>query len=312
MSDPKYNKHGLSKEIQEEIEVIEKTVNDLSKQWPSDIEFPRIFLFLEKLAPHLFLDAFPSLKLETIRPLTVAGQILGISIVMCDSIIDRENDSFLATKYGLSFQVMLFEAYNILYSIFPKNSKFWVCFHRCYFEYIDACIIEKKFASGELHISQYTEALALEISANKSALAKANIAGLVELAKDDSLQETLTEAVKQYLIARQIWDDISDWKEDLQSGTPSLLLSRVVQEWPIKQIDEITLKNLSRKIFYGGHINYVIQLACQCLEQAKKLTKDIPELPWRSVALEELQNHFQSLSQDIEKICLKNIQSLPN
>jgi hypothetical protein len=222
MNNTKYTQHILSKQNPEEIEWIEKIVNDLSEKWPSDIEFPIIF-FIEKLAPHLFLDAFPSLKVETIRPLTVAGQILGTSIVMCDSIIDRENDVFLTTKYGFSFQVMLLEAYNILYSIFPNKSKFWEFFRKYYYEYIDACITEKKFASGELPFSEYTEELALQIAANKSAIAKVNIAGLVELAKDDSLFEPLTEAVKRYLIARQIWDDISDWKEDLQSGTPPML-----------------------------------------------------------------------------------------
>ncbi|HAT80229.1 MAG TPA: hypothetical protein DCS17_02130 [Flavobacterium sp.] len=307
-----FNKNNNSPLINsKELANIDSSIQILNNNWPDGIIFPQKILCLETFGSQLFLDCFPSLTIEAIRPLMVAAELLGTSIVISDKIIDRNNDAFLATQYGMSVQAMQLESYSLLYSIFPVNSKFWKHFRNYYAEYIEACIIEKKFAYGEFSFSKYTEELALKIGANKSAIAKANIAGLVELAKDDSLFEPLTEAVKQYLIARQIWDDISDWKEDLQSGTPSLLLARVVQEWPIKIFDESTLKNISRKIFYGGHINYVIQLACQCLDQAKELTKDIPKLAWRSIAVEELQKKFQSLSQDIEKICMKNIQSLP-
>ncbi|MBD2485023.1 hypothetical protein [Planktothrix sp. FACHB-1365] len=296
-------------QAQETIENVDKFIQDLSNQWPNDIEFPINFVFLERFGPLLFLDVFPSLPLETIRPIMVAEKLLGTSLVMCDWITDRTNDAFLATKYGLSIQAMQLEGYHILYSIFPPNSKFWQRFRNYYQEYMDACIKEQKFASGELPFSEYTEELAIEITANKSAPIKSNIAALVELSGDESLFEPLTAAVKQYLIARQIWDDIQDWKEDLQFGIPSLLLSRIIQEWPIKP-DEINLKSLTKKMYYGGHINYVIEIACQSLELAKELTKDISELAWRSVAISALESNFKSLSHDIEKICNKNIESL--
>jgi hypothetical protein len=298
-----------SLQAQENIENVDKIIHNLSNQWPSDIEFPREYVFLERFGPGLFLDVFPSLTLEAVRPLMVAEKLLGTALVMSDWITDRTNEGFLATKYGLSIQAMELEAYHVLYSLFPPNSKFWERFRSYYCEYMNACITEQKFASGELPFSKYTEALGIEITANKSAPIKANIAGLVELAKDESLFEPLTAAIKEYLIARQIWDDIQDWKEDLKSGVPSLLLSRVVEEWPIKY-DENSIKILTRKIYYGGHLNYVILIACQSLERAKELTKDISQLAWRSVAVEALEKHFQSLSQDIEKICNKNLESL--
>ncbi len=300
----------ILRETQEEFAKIEEELRGLSDNWHEYIVFPRDFDFsLTGYGPDLFLAAFPSLSLTEIHPLMVVVKLFGTSMVLCDGIIDRTNEAWMTTKYALSFQAMQLEAYSILYSLFPANSQFWELFRSYYREYVDACITEQKFASGELPFSEYTETLALEIGANKSALAKTSVAALIELAGDDSLLASLSEAVKQDLIACQIWDDIQDWKEDLQSGTPSLLLSRVVEEWPVK-CDERVLKNLTRKIFYGGHINYVIEAACQCLDRAKELTKDIPQLAWRTVAVEKLETELKSLSIDIAKICHKNIESL--
>ena len=294
-----------------DLEQVDEEVLGLIQAWHSDLGFPKQYLSLTNYGPHLFIAAFPSVSFEQLRPLMVAGKLLGTSIVLCDKIIDRTNESLLATKHGLSFQAMQLEAYSILYSFFPPTVKFWQRFRSYYREYVNACMTEKKFASGELLFSEYTETLALEIAANKSAIAKTSVAGLVELAKDDRLLETLTEAVKQYLIARQLWDDIQDWKEDLQSGTLSLLLARVVEEWPVKYNEE-RLKYLTQKLFYGGHINYVIDLALQSLDRAKEITQDIPNLEWRTVSVEVLETHFKSLSEDIRKICNKNIESLHN
>lgn len=295
----------------EALEAVDRVIQDLNNQWPRDIDFPRNYFFLQRFGPGLFLDVFPPLTLEDIRPLMIAAKLLGTSLVMSDWITDPTNESFIATKYELSCQAMQLEAYHILYSLFPPKSKFWERFRTYYREYMDACIIEQKFVSGELPFSEYTEELSIKITANKSAPIKANIAGLVELSKDDRLLEPLTEAVNQYLIARQLWDDIQDWKEDLQSGTPSLLLARVVEEWPAKY-DEGSLKQLSQKLFYGGHISYAINLALQSLDRAKEITQDIPHLEWRSVSVEGLETHFKSLSADIQKICQKNIESLHN
>jgi squalene-hopene/tetraprenyl-beta-curcumene cyclase len=294
-----------------DLEQVDEEVLGLIQAWHSDLAFPKQYLSLTNYGPHLFIAAFPSVSLEQIRPLMVAGKLLGTSIVLCDKIIDRSNESLLATKYGLSFQAMQLEAYSILHSIFPPNAQFWERLRSYYREYVNACMTEKKFASGELPFSEYTETLALEIGANKSAIAKTSVAGLVELSKDDRLLQPLTEAVNQYLIARQLWDDIQDWKEDLQSGTPSLLLARVVEEWPVKY-DEGSLKQLSQKLFYGGHISYAIDLALQSLDRAQEITQDIPNLEWRTVSVESLETHFKSLSEDIQKICQKNIESLHN
>lgn len=309
MTEIKNHQTVLSALAPEAIEAVDGIIQKLNSQWPGDIEFPKNYFFLERFGPGLFLDVFPSLTVEDIRPLMVAGKLMGTSLVMSDWITDRTNESFLATKYGLSCLAMQLEAYHILYSLFPPASKFWERFRTYYKEYMDACMTEQKFSSGELPFSEYTEELALAITANKSAPVKTNIAGLVELAQDESLLEPLTGAVKQYLIARQIWDDIQDWKEDLQSGIPSLLLARVVEEWPPKS-DEATLKYLTQKIFYGGHMGYVIELALQSLNRAKEITQDIPQLAWQTVSVESLENHFHSLSEDIKKICKRNLESL--
>ena len=60
-----------------------------------------------------------------------------------------------------------------------------------------------------------------------------------------------------------MWDDLQDWKEDLQQGTPSLLLARLVSERPARLEGEAgrdVIKQLARELYYGGHARHVLEL----------------------------------------------------
>lgn len=80
-----------------------------------------------------------------------------------------------------------------------------------------------------------------------------------------------------------MYDDLTDWKEDLRRGQPSLLLSRVVVEFP-GLLDEPAwadlIKHLTRAIHYGGHSRYVLRLALSSLDKADRLEELLPGLPW--------------------------------
>lgn len=293
--------------IKQEIDETRNAVISRQQRWSDGVTMTsNVPVSMYDCYPYLFLGAFPSLSPTSIRPLAVAARLMATSMVIYDQFMDRTTGSYQATKVGLSLQAMQFEAYDILYSLFPAGSVFWKCFHENYVKYTDACIKEKELASGDLDFSEFTESLALEISGNKAGICRAVIAGLVELAQDDTYLEPLTESINHYAIARQMWDDICDWKEDLRTGIPSLLLSRVVTEWPV-QYDQAKLDNLARHIFYCGHANYIMELALESLKRAEALTADIPEIAWK-IVIEHLRYNFQTLSKDINKICADNIQ----
>jgi hypothetical protein len=115
----------LSAIAPEALEAVDGIIQNLNSQWQGDIEFPKNYFFLERFGPGLFLDVFPSLTVEDIRPLMVSIKLMGTSLVICDWITDRTNESFLATKYELSCLAMQLEAYQIWHSLFPPASKFW-------------------------------------------------------------------------------------------------------------------------------------------------------------------------------------------
>ncbi len=86
---------------------------------------------------------------------------------------------------------------------------------------------------GDRSWREYTETMALEIASGKNGIARVVIAGLAELAQEDHLFQPLAEAINQYNIAHQLWDDLCDWQEDLRAGVPSLPIARVLNERPL-------------------------------------------------------------------------------
>lgn len=253
--------------------------------------------------PYLFLSAFPSLTPADVQSLALAGRLFAQSLFAYDNMIDEIS----LTTSALGAQAMQFEAYHLLYQLFPPHAAFWGRFRSYMAKYANACLQEQRFASGERPWQEYTEPLALEIAVAKTGVAKATIAGLAELTQDDSLLEPLTESIHHYYIARQMWDDLCDWKEDLQTGIPSLLLSRVLHERPVQESQEAILNQLARELYYGGHAQYILKLALESLDRADGLTADMPDLLWHR-ATAELRRQCKALLHDVNRIVHNNLQ----
>ena len=145
------------------------------------------------------------------------------------------------------------------------------------------------------------EPVALELIVKKNGLSRIAIAGLVELSRDNSHFAALVESNHHFNIARQIWDDLCDWKEDVHHRLPSLLLARLVTEWPVqvKQAERPAFNaQLGRALYYGGHARYVLELAVDSLDRAAQLIADIPQLAWQDV-IASLREQCQALWRDI-------------
>jgi squalene-hopene/tetraprenyl-beta-curcumene cyclase len=257
--------------------------------------------------PYLFLEAFPSLNPSDVRTLALAGRLFAGSLFAYDGMLDRSASGRLMMSNALGTQAMQLEAYHLLYRLFAPDTAFWTRFRRYMAEYATACLYEQQFASGERPWQEYSQAVALEIAVGKTGVAKAAVAGLAELAGDDALLETLIGSIAHYYVARQMWDDLCDWKEDLQAGVPSLLLSRVLQERPGKENEEATLNRLACEIYYGGHAPHVLRLALESLDQADDLVAAMPDLLWRCV-IGDLRRRCQALLRDMDRIVHGNLQ----
>lgn len=299
--------------IQKEILSVGETLERIQESWRHTVclggsfNDPRATVY--DCYPFFFLPAFPTLSPSDIRPLSLAGRLFACSIILYDKVMDRTCPAYIATSHALSIQAMQLEGYRLLHELFPPQAAFWKRFHQYYVDHAEACLAEQRFNTGERGWEEFTEELALRIAMGKNGVARATIAGLVELAQDEHLYAPFVEAIDCFNVASQMWDDLCDWKDDLQTGTPSLLLSQLVRERPVfKSQDEQTreVAALARDLYYGGRARHVLELAVVSLDRADSLTVGFPDLPWRNVA-NDLRKRCQSLLGDITRIVGSNL-----
>ena len=260
---------------------------------------------------YLFREAFSSdsLPADEMRILALAGQIFASSLVLSDKLIDRQYIELNVASL-LEIQAKQFESYHLLYQIFPPNTTFWQRFRGYLSQYTEACLEENDFISGKRPWSEYTESVAIQSIRDRTGVAKTAIAGLVELAQEDKYLNQLEESISNFYVANQMLDDLLDWKEDIETGIPSLLLSRLIDKSPHQysqeELEELR-KKLNHKIYYQGHANYVLELALKYLDQAEILKKELPELLWWNVT-SKLRHKCQTLIEDIAGIVQKNLE----
>ena len=305
----------LMLEFQGEIEIIAKEKYRLQGLWTEKLlrnvldNNPQISIDQQGFFIYLFIKAFPTLQVNDIRILALAGQFFANSVVLCDEVIDRASSGInIASVLGM--QARQFESYHLLYQIFPPSTTFWQRFRGYLSQYTQACLKENDFISGNRPWHEYSESIAIQSIKNKTGVAKTAIAGLVELAQDETYLDPLGESISNFYVAVQMLDDLFDWKEDLQTGIPSLLLSRLIDKSPHQysqeELEELR-KKLNHKIYYQGHANYVLELTLKYLDQAEILKEELPELLWWNVT-SKLRHKCQALIEDIAGIVQKNLE----
>lgn len=292
-------------DLERSIASSQEPISQLQQRWPRDVE-----LGIEAQAsiyhgyPYLFLGAFPALAPEDIEPLALACRLFADSLFVADDIMDEDPTDRERAANVLRVEAMQFEAYRLLHGLFPPDAKFWDRLRTYLAVYAKACLDEKFFSSPRNGWGELTETAALAIARGKSSLAKFAVAGLVELAGDEEPLEPLTRALDRYYVARQMVDDLTDWREDLQRGVPSLLLGRLAAvEFPSQPKEELTrqIDRTTQAIYFGGHGRYVLRLGLQTLERAVELSAPYPDLPWQRV-LGKLRGHFEKLMQDLDRL----------
>lgn len=231
--------------------------------------------------PYLFLQAFPNLTIEQAEPLARATGLIFDAIIVADRIMDEETDQVTASV--LRVEAMLFEGYRLLHPLISPESSFWERYRDYLIVYSQACLTERRLASPEASWVDFTDQAAVSVAAGKCGIAKIAVDGLAALAGDTSNLQPLTRSIELYYTARQMLDDLTDWREDLESGFPSLLLSRVVAsafDGDRAQM-QAESKRTQRELYYGGHVRYTMQLASQAIAESDRLTADFPDLLWR-------------------------------
>ena len=297
--------------IHREVKVITDEFVQLQQQWSNPL-----FIGIDKAEsiytyyPYLFLPVFPSLTPKDVRPLAVAGRLFASSLFVADDILD---DSAAPKSLGAKMmrtQASQFEAYRILHALFPPTAVFWQRFRAYLIAFSNAYLLEQSFAGKGRSWREFSADTAATIAAGKTAIAKNVIAGLVELAQDESPFKPLTKSIENYYLARQMFDDLADWQKDLQTQIPSLLLCRVVKEHPFERGEKVTEEYITqtyRAIFHGGHARFVLDKAQHALQCARAVLDEFPDLLWQQI-LQEMQTRYEALSEDLAEIAAQDIQ----
>jgi hypothetical protein len=274
-------------EVESAVAAATATLARLQERWPPPIELSiAAQASIYHAYPYLFLGAFPGLGGATVGDLGLAARLFADSLFVADDLMDGDPTDRDSTTNLVRIQAMQFEGYRVLHRLFAPGTRFWDRFQDYLALYAHACIEERRFVDSAADLSELTQPAALRIAKGKSSLAKFVVAGLAELAADEAPVEALTRGLDRYYVARQMVDDLSDWRQDLERGYPSLLLARVAAG----DLAGLSRKELAarsddvgRAIYQGGHARYVVKLALQALREADELSEAMPPCLWDRV-----------------------------
>ncbi|MBI2567898.1 MAG: hypothetical protein HYV63_12775 [Candidatus Schekmanbacteria bacterium] len=283
----------LKEHFRKEIEAVRLAVHDLQSGWPSGLKLstnPRPSIF--DCYPYFFLDAFPGIRAADVASLNVALHLLANSIFLYDKLMDPTRVGVEQADAAFGVQFMQLECYDRLFALFPPRSPFWSRFRQQMARYAQACLLEAQFARGERPWAEFTRPVAFEIATGKSAMTAVVIAGLAELAGDDRCYERLVAALDRFDIAVQLWDDLQDWQDDLDSGMPSLLLVRMLGERPQPQrgADRDQLRRrIAAALYRGEHGTWLLTTIRETVGESLALLDPLPLPRWREVVAEFLE-----------------------
>ncbi|NOK58051.1 MAG: hypothetical protein GFH27_549287n355 [Chloroflexi bacterium AL-W] len=297
--------------LQQDIDATRQTITDLQAHWPSEVALqfgddPSVY----DVFPHLFAPAFSALDPQPLHQLAVAERLIATALLTSDTIMDLDCDHALLTSSVLRVQAMQQEYYTLLHGLFEPTSPFWTHWQRYVKEYMETCLIERHFINGDRDWAGYTETVARQIAIGKVGMARNVVNALAELTNDYQPCAQLIESIDHYNIARQMFDDLCDWKEDLLHRQPSLVLVCALQDQQmnIHDSDVRTLTTLvGRSMYYHGHAVAILRLAIASLDRAEGALWDIPTIPWMSL-IDDLRRRCQGLLNDVERIVHANTQ----
>lgn len=260
--------------------------------------------------PFLFSSVFPSVSRSDIRTLAVSGRLYFDSLLFADKIMDDKLTLEMTTNYVLKLQALQYEASKILHTLYSSESPFWLRFTKNWLDYTSACHTEKKFMTGELAWGDYTEEKAFEIARGKCGIARTAVSGLAILANCDQVEAALYSSIENHYVARQFWDDISDWKKDFKENIPSLLLSRVMDgplHFSNEEESDSFIQQLKYEVYYNGHLEYLLDLALHKINDARQNLNGIDAPEWSRV-ISHLEQDCVALLRDVQGIVQKNLQ----
>lgn len=227
-------------------------------------DVPRIY----DAYPLLFAPAFPLITLTQLAELVVAGRLLSDSILAFDAVVDEPVDAGRRAMDVAKGQSQQLEAHCILATLFPAESPFWISLRADYIAYLAALQAER-----QLVVDASDEEALLEVARGKTAVARSCLTAMGLLGERPEVASELSIALTDFYLARQMWDDLVDWRNDLANGQRSVLLARALQDLPSMEARDLHAVGVS--IYFHGHADHVLAIAERALDRARSVVANI-------------------------------------
>lgn len=259
---------------------IERQLVALEAAWPEELPLrwsPRSSF--DSMVAHL-LPAFPEVTSRDAETLGRFCRLYAGSILLHDRLLDGDFRLDEAATSAMRIVAMQYEAHRALDHLFGPNAVFWSRFRDYLVAYARAFVTELSFRRGRPP-AELTSELGLSVAIAKHGVAKTIVAALVELTGREDLLVPLCDSVDAVAVAFQMRDDLEDWRFDLWTKTPSILLARLpndLWEGPRDGDRHPFEKRVAHELYRKGHAVYVLRLARDRLRHVRLET--LPPMPW--------------------------------
>lgn len=282
-------------------EAVNEKIATLQKNWAEGLSLLHSVRTTFDTLVEYFLPAFPEITTCQAESLAVFCRLYAGSVLLHDSVLDGSGSSCQLSLASMRVGVMQYEGYRILHSLFPANAPYWDLFQKYLAAHSSAFIQEQSFREGR-PISEFTEQVGLSIAIGKHSLAKSIIAALVELSGRRELLQPLCLSLDGVATAFQMYDDLEDWRMDLETGSPSILLSRLPGRIPPESETERILffRQMAKEIYGRGHAIHTLHIALSSLRKCNSEHLSALQIPWTDLSI-TITHRCESMIHQIEQ-----------
>ena len=234
--------------------------------------------------PYLMAGAFPAVDFAQIQLLGQVARLLAQAVIDFDKVLD-DGSLGMSHRGGhvMAGQAAQFEAFHLLYRLFPIDSSFWSAYRRHASRYAHACILELEHRERRGDAGALTLSQAVALAVEKNALAQIIPEALGLLSGDTAGAERIRASLELFTLAVQALDDLKDWSDDVRTHSPSLVVAGLAEaglEAGASSDVDVELAAARRGVYAGGIGRKTCELAVGSLAEAIALASSQPDSLW--------------------------------
>jgi squalene-hopene/tetraprenyl-beta-curcumene cyclase len=260
--------------------------------------------------PFLFAEVFPRVSYSDVRMVALSGQLYAEYLLLRDKLMDDQ----IGRRTLLWYRTFLYAGFlhekslGVLHSLFAPDSSFWQHFTAYHQEFTRSVFREKTRHLGAL--TAYPKEELHRIAIGKSAMAKASPTALAVLGHDEEKIEPLAASQDLVAIARQLYDDLLDWKKDYHRKSYSYLLTHVIMkhgfEQDVQAGNQPDVKTIGQILYYSGLAEALLDEANNYYREAACGIEGLNCSRWVKY-IQHLQQDCQRLRNDLSEIRNKTL-----